>query len=141
MKSCPQCGKTFEDSFKICPHDGVKLPEAAPASADPMIGRLLAGLGPQLARTNVLFAGDNGTPPEVTVPPFLPTHAKGTPYDGSVHVPLIAAGPAVAGGRDEPALVSLVDVFATVAELAGIDAAAAAPPWVAQRAWGSGTYV
>ena len=45
-------------------------------------------------------------------------HAKGTAYQAGIRVPLIVAGPdAVPGTCDE--LVSVVDLFATVAELAG----------------------
>jgi arylsulfatase A-like enzyme len=95
---------------------------------DTEIGRLLASLGPDLARTNVIFIGDNGTPNQVSQPPFLPGHAKGTPFEGGVNVPLIVAGPAVtAPGREIGALVGAVDLFATVLELAG---AGAQPPWV-----------
>jgi hypothetical protein len=67
----------------------------------------------------------------VAEPPFLPSHAKGTPYEGALHVPLIVTGPIVQSpGREEPALVTAVDLFATVAELVGSDPASVIPPWV-----------
>ncbi len=90
---------------------------------DTEIGRLLAELGPEiLARTVVFFVGDNGTPPRVTVPPFLPEHAKPTMYQGGIAVPLIVSGSGVvAPGRASDAFVHTTDIFATVAELAGID--------------------
>jgi arylsulfatase A-like enzyme len=95
---------------------------------DTELGRLFGALGPQLAHTHVIFLGDNGTPPQVTQPPFVRTHAKGTPYEGGVNVPLIVAGPAVASpGRESAALVGAVDVFATVLELCGV---AGAPQFV-----------
>jgi len=89
---------------------------------DTEIGRLLAAIAPQLGDTLIVFAGDNGTWADVTVPPFDPDHAKLTCYEGGVNVPLIVSGPLVVQpGRESPHLVSLVDVFATVADGAGID--------------------
>lgn len=97
---------------------------------DSEIGRLLKALGPALARTNVIFIGDNGSIQNLAEPPFVGSRAKGTPYEGGVNVPLVIAGPAVATpGREVSALVCAVDVFATALELAG--ALPALPPWVA----------
>ncbi len=102
--------------------------KATVQAMDAEIGRLLNGLGPRLARTDVVFLADNGTAQEVTLPPFIPAHGKGTPYEGGVRVPLLVAGPSVvAPGRQVDALVSAVDVFATVAEWCGVDPQ---PPWV-----------
>ena len=89
---------------------------------DSEIGRLLAGLealpGDVDENTTILFIGDNGTPKEVTVAPFLPSHAKQTLYEGGVRVPLIAAGyPVTNGGRVSDALVNATDVYASVLEL------------------------
>ncbi|MCA8955022.1 MAG: sulfatase-like hydrolase/transferase [Planctomycetes bacterium] len=98
---------------------------------DAEIGRLLAGLGSSLDRTNVVFLGDNGTFEPVIEAPFPSDHGKATPYEGGTNVPLIVAGPAVAsGGREVTALVGAVDLFATVLELAGVDARASVPAWV-----------
>jgi len=89
---------------------------------DTEIGRLLAAIAPVLDQTLIVFAGDNGTWADVTVPPFDPGHAKLTCYEGGVNVPLIVSGPlVVAPGRESPHLVSLVDVFGTAAAVAGID--------------------
>jgi arylsulfatase A-like enzyme len=89
---------------------------------DTEIGRLLAGLGAQRANTNVIFMADNGTPREASVSPFVPAHAKLTPYEGGVNVPLIIAGPIVKkGGREVFSLVHSTDIFSTVLELAGVD--------------------
>ncbi len=94
-------------------------------------GRLLRHLGSRLANTNVIFVGDNGTTAEVSEPPFQPTHAKATPYEGGVNVPLIIAGPDVAqGGREVGALVSAVDLFATCLDLVGVDAEQVLDPWM-----------
>lgn len=50
---------------------------------------------------------------------------KMTHYEGSARVPLIIAGPGVpAAGRTETSLVSLLDIFPTFVDLAGVDPAA-----------------
>ena len=96
---------------------------------DTEIGRLLQGLTPgTFANTNIVFLGDNGSSSEVTESPFDPQRAKGSIYQGGIHVPLIVKGPAVVGGpRVEPALVHVVDLFATLAAMQGVDAAASVP--------------
>jgi len=89
-------------------------------SLDYEMGRLFEAIRGQLGNTTIVFVGDNGTPTDVTVAPFLPSHAKGTIYQGGVNVPLIISGvDAVAKGVECNALVSTVDIFATVAELTG----------------------
>jgi arylsulfatase A-like enzyme len=90
---------------------------------DTEIGRLLTALpAAVLAKTNVIFVGDNGTPPGASEAPFTGAHAKTTLYEGGTNVPLIIAGPAVVSpGREEKGLVASVDLFPTVLELAGID--------------------
>jgi len=89
---------------------------------DTEIGRLLSSIEAEtLARTTVLFVGDNGTPQVATEPPFHPERAKETLYEGGTNVPLIVAGPAVAEpGTESAALVHVVDIFATVADIAGV---------------------
>lgn len=96
--------------------------KAAVQALDAEIGRLLGSMDPDvLARTTVIFLGDNGTPREVTVPPFLPQRAKLTVYEGGLRVPLIVSGAAVvAPGRTTDALVNTTDLFATVLGLAGV---------------------
>ena len=89
---------------------------------DTEIGRLLAGMGAQRANTNVIFMADNGTPSSAAVQPFTPAHAKLTPYEGGVNVPLIISGPAVKGNaREVNSLVHSTDIFSTVLELSGVD--------------------
>ncbi len=69
----------------------------------------------------MIFVGDNGTPREVCLPPFLPEHAKLTMYEGALGVPLIFRGPAAPhGGVECTALVNTSDLFATVLDLAGV---------------------
>jgi arylsulfatase A-like enzyme len=114
----------------------VDLTQAGPLSEDPApyyramvqaldteLGRLLAGVAPpKLARTTVVFLGDNGTPGEVVSRPFPSDHAKGTLHEGGINVPLIVTGPRVqVPGSESLGLVSITDVFATVAELAKVD--------------------
>ena len=93
---------------------------------DTEIGRLLANLGPSAANTMIIFMADNGTPRNVVKEdPFATLeedHSKGFAYEGGVNVPLYISGPLVEfPGSSSSALVHAVDIFATVADLAGID--------------------
>ena len=95
---------------------------------DTEIGRLLTSLGAALNNTTVIFIGDNGTPDEVIQPPYTPIQGKRTLYQGGVHVPLIISGPRAKIPGVSNALVGSVDVFATAAELAGVDLREVQPP-------------
>jgi len=97
--------------------------DAMVEALDSEIGRLLRSMDAAVAaRTTVIFVSDNGTPVAGLRPPGNQQHRKGTLYQAGVRVPLIIAGPAVSRQNSESAaLVHLVDVFATVAELAGIE--------------------
>lgn len=105
--------------------DNRSLYKAMVQAADTELGRALAGLGKSLQRTTVIVLGDNGTPLDVTVPPFSGNHAKGTLYEGGVRVPLLVSGRAVKTSGESRALVNALDIFATVAEIAGVDPAQA----------------
>lgn len=89
-------------------------------AADTELGRLLRGLDPdERERTVVVVAGDNGTPGPVARDP---DRAKHSLYEGGVNVPFVVSGARVgARGATSDALVHLVDVLPTVAELAGLD--------------------
>lgn len=101
--------------------------KAAIQAMDSEIGRLLDAIAPQLANTTVIFIGDNGTPTRTIEAPYV--HAKGSVYEGGVHVPLIISGAGVVSpGRQTDALVHGVDIFSTIAELAGVDPVAATAP-------------
>lgn len=93
------------------------------AALDTEIGRLLASIEPGvLANTTIIFLGDNGTPGPVMFPPS--NRGKSTVYEGGINVPFIVAGrdvPPSSRGRTTAALVNTTDVFATVAEIAGVD--------------------
>ncbi len=98
--------------------------KAAIEAADHELGRLLAAL-PE--GTTVFVLGDNGTPRPAVEPPFLPEHAKGTLYSGSLRVPLLVWGAAVPRPGVSSALVSSVDLLPTICSLFGVDAAALLP--------------
>lgn len=95
---------------------------AALEAVDTELGRLLGeldGLGMQ--ERVVIVVGDNGTPNEAVVTPYPPRRAKGTLYQGGVHVPLCIAGAGVEGpGRRSGALVHTADLFGAVLQLAGV---------------------
>ncbi len=104
-----------------------ELYRAMVEAADAMIGRLIDGLGDQRERTTILLLGDNG-PLAKLLPSSSRPHGKGTLYEDGVRVPLIAAGPRVASpGATCAALVHVTDVFATVADVAGVDLARTLP--------------
>jgi arylsulfatase A-like enzyme len=86
---------------------------------DAQVGRILEALAQSghAEDTIVVFASDNGL--------ALGRHGligKESLYDHSLRVPLVFAGPRVPAGRSSSALASLMDVYPTVAELAGLPA-------------------
>ena len=99
--------------------------DAVVEALDTELGRLLDSLDPEVReRTLVIVMGDNGTPGGTSTPPALADRAKESLYDGGVHVPLIVSGAGVVDpGRRSDALVSVVDLFPTLAELAQVDTA------------------
>jgi arylsulfatase A-like enzyme len=90
---------------------------------DSEVGRLLDGLSPaQRARTSVIYIGDNGSSTRTATGPVPRGRAKGTIYQGGLHVPLVLSGPAVvAPGREVDALTGSVDLHATVLDLMGAE--------------------
>jgi len=85
------------------------------ASIDHVVGRLRAVADPQ--RTLFCFLSDNGTAPIVYGVKLR--EGKGTTRERGIHVPFLAAGPGLARGASSSALLSIVDVMATVAEATG----------------------
>ncbi len=87
---------------------------------DTELGRLLDHLDASGSRedTFVVFIGDNGTARNVIQLPYTRDQAKSSLYEGGVRVPFVVQGPGVRVGA-EPALVGVVDLFATLLELAG----------------------
>jgi arylsulfatase A-like enzyme len=96
--------------------------DAAVEALDTEMGRLLASLSADVrARTTVIFMADNGTPRAVITAPFDFSRGKNTPYEGGIHVPLIVSGPLVTQpGTTTEALVHAIDVYPTVAHIAGV---------------------
>ncbi len=95
---------------------------AVAEAMDTELGRLFAAV--DLTDTVVVFMGDNGTPDHAVLAPRDPAASKLTLLEGGVNVPLVVAGPLVAAPGESAALVHAVDVFATVADVAGVDLAA-----------------
>jgi len=95
---------------------------------DTELGRVLAAFDDDLAaRTDVFFIGDNGTMTEAIEAPW-PARGKGTVMEGGINVPWIVRGPSVqTPGAETQALVDATDLFATIAELHGIDLNATLP--------------
>ncbi len=89
---------------------------------DSEIGRLLGSL-PDAERDNtiVIYVGDNGTPRRVLGESGIyRAGAKGTLNEGGIRVPMLVSGASVprSAGRED-ALISVVDLYATIAEMAG----------------------
>lgn len=99
------------------------LYDAMVQALDHEIGRMLDAMDPKLrARTTVMVVGDNGTPDFGVRPPLDPERAKGSVFELGIHVPLIVTGPYVSKpGSESRALVHTADLFATVADIAGVD--------------------
>ncbi len=92
---------------------------AAIEAMDTEIGRLLMSIRPAvLARTWIVFVGDNGSPGS-TLPGI--TEAKGTANEFGIHVPLLVVGPGVvAPGREVDSPVGVTDLYASICDMAGV---------------------
>jgi len=85
---------------------------------DSEIGRLLKTIDRD--NTLIIFIGDNGSPRRVIQSPFRAARAKGTVYEGGIHVPMIISGKGVTRkGEHESAFINTTDLFATIADIAG----------------------
>ncbi|MBN1642125.1 MAG: sulfatase-like hydrolase/transferase [Anaerolineae bacterium] len=87
------------------------------AEVDAMVGQVLDALQAlDLDRTTyVIFASDHGE--------LAMEHQqfyKMSMYEPSAHIPLIVAGPGVREGADVSALVSLIDIYPTLMDMAGL---------------------
>lgn len=85
--------------------------------ADDCVGRILDGLekGPYRDNTIVVVFGDNGYQ-------FGEKHtwSKGQLWEGSAHIPLVMAGPGIVQGQTSTRPVSLIDLYPTLLDLAGL---------------------
>ena len=90
---------------------------------DTEIGRLLSSLGSgRLENTTIVIMGDNGSDYITTWDLLTAENAKGTLYNGGVHVPMVIAGAGVQqGGRRVADMVGAIDLHATLVEMAGGD--------------------
>jgi len=97
---------------------------AAMEAMDHELGRLLDTLSPEVrANTIVIFIGDNGTPAEVAQLPYTRDTVKGSLYPGGVRVPMVILGAGVTRkGEREAAVINTTDLFATIADIAGVTA-------------------
>jgi arylsulfatase A-like enzyme len=90
---------------------------AAIEAIDDAIGQVLDAIERRGMSDNtfIVFASDHGE--------MLGDHGQYTktvPYEASLRVPLLVAGPGIAGGRTSDALVELIDVNPTICELMGL---------------------
>lgn len=86
---------------------------------DEQIGRILDTVENRglLDNTYIVFSSDHGE--------MLGDHGlftKSVPYEPSLHVPLIAAGPGIAARSTSDAIIELIDINATLCDLAGVPA-------------------
>ena len=94
--------------------------EAMTEAMDTEFGRLLNYI--DRSNTVIIFIGDNGTPGEVVQPPYTGARAKFTLYEGGTRVPMIISGPVTKNApREVVQPVHVVDLYATILELAGAD--------------------
>ncbi|MEQ6124198.1 sulfatase-like hydrolase/transferase [Pseudotenacibaculum sp. MALMAid0570] len=89
---------------------------------DSELGRFLNSLpSEERANTIIIFIGDNGTPNQVAQSPYAAMRAKGSIYQGGVNVPMVISGVGVNRfSSRESALVHTTDLFATIANIAGV---------------------
>jgi arylsulfatase A-like enzyme len=96
---------------------------AAIEAMDSEIGRLLTSLDEETrSNTLIIYLGDNGTPSNVIdVAAYDKKHGKGSLYQGGIATPFIVSGQGVTRqSQRESALVTATDLYATIAEVAGI---------------------
>lgn len=89
---------------------------------DSEMGRLLSSLSQEeKENTVVIFIGDNGTPQQVAQE-YNPIRTKSSLYQGGINVPMIISGKGVNRfNASEDALINTTDLFATIANIAGIE--------------------
>ena len=96
--------------------------EAMLVAMDRALARVLDAV--DLENTFVVVVGDNGTAPRSMREEQHPLRGKSTTFQDGVNVPFVAAGPGVVQGTTD-ALGHVVDVMATLCDLAGLEVPAA----------------
>jgi arylsulfatase A-like enzyme len=117
---CPPCANGWCANLGQNATD-LELGKAMVEALDVELGRVLGVLEAVDPNAWVFFLGDNGSPRALSEAPFRGNHAKGTLYEGGVNVPLIVRGPGAVSGECA-GLVSVVDLYATLGELARVPA-------------------
>lgn len=74
-----------------------------------------------ISDTFVVVFSDNGTPDDARPVGTASGIWKGSTFEGGIRVPFYVAGPGIKSGVSSSRLISVVDIPATLAELAGID--------------------
>jgi arylsulfatase B len=95
---------------------------AAIEAMDYQIGRLLDHI-PESEKDNtvIIYLADNGTPNQVAQTPYSNSTVKGSLYQGGINMPLFVSGSDVdRTGMEDDNLITATDLFATIAELAGV---------------------
>lgn len=89
---------------------------------DTEIERLLNSMSQEVRdNTIIIFIGDNGSPNEVAQE-FNSMRVKGSVYKGGINVPMYISGKGVSRTSvQENALINSTDLFATIANIAGIN--------------------
>jgi arylsulfatase B len=89
---------------------------------DYQIGRFLASIpADEKENTVIIFMGDNGTTNLVAQSPYSSTKVKNTLYQGGINTPLFVSGKGVSRTGTENQLFAGTDLFATLAQIAGIN--------------------
>ena len=96
--------------------DVTPLFQAMIAAMDVELGRLLEAVDRE--DTVIIYVGDNGSTGDTNQGTYADGQGKSTLHQGGVHVPLVITGAGIPAGQ-VTAMVHVVDLFATVAELAG----------------------
>ena len=93
---------------------------AAVESMDFEINRLINSMT-QAERENliIIFIGDNGSPDQVAQSPYAAGKVKNSLYQGGINTPLFISGKGVTRIGSDSNLISSVDLFSTIANLAG----------------------
>lgn len=89
---------------------------------DYQIGRFLASIpADEKENTIIIFIGDNGTTNTVAQSPYSSTKVKNTLYQGGINTPLFVSGKGVSRTGTDKQLLAGTDLFATIANIAGIN--------------------